>query len=99
MGRFLTRLWCAFCCLPYYLKRPGGLRTQGGQARGRPAARVSRGGRHEAGRRPAYPGGQVQGGPAARVPRRAGPKRPGGPRTQGGRPEAGRRPAHPGGQA
>jgi len=72
MGRFLTRLWCAFCCLPYYLKRPGGLRTQGGQARGRPAARVPRragpkrpggprtqGGRPEAGRRPAHPGEQA----------------------------------------
>ena len=67
MGRFLTRLWCAFCCLPYYLKRPGGLRTQGGQARGRPEARVPR--------------GQVQGGPEAYVPRGAGPRRAGGLRT------------------
>jgi len=90
MGRFLTRLWCAFCCLPYYLKRPGGLRTQGGQARGRLAARVSRGAgprraggprTQGAGARRAgglrTQGGQTRGGPEAYVPR-------------GGKPEAGR---------
>ena len=77
MGRFLTRLWCAFCCLPYYLKRPGGLRTQGGQARGGPEACVPRGaGMRQAG------GPRTQG---------AGARRAGGLRTQGGgRPEAGR---------
>ena len=82
MGRFLTRLWCAFCCLPYYLKRPGGLRTQGG--------------RPEAGWRLAYPGGagpRQAGGPRTQG---AGPRRAGGLRTQGDRPEAGRRPEYPG---
>ena len=68
MGRFLTRLWCAFCCLPYYLKRPSGLRTQGGAGpRQAGGPRTQGAGARRAG------GLRTQGG--------AGPRRAGGLRT------------------